>query len=212
MLIEARNFLLPDFFAGMRIEAHGPIVMQFEVEIVVPHAEPARCEARTAARLPVVVPQHRTITRVDRPDIIRRGRRVNHVVDEQNAATQTRRAAVVRVTVSKPPYDDWRSCSAATAKASEAAAESTSGGSCSACGPAARCDPRRHPLEAEVLHGLRVDGLQGASACRSCHPSMLSIDRRGASARPPGRVRPAHAETRAPQAVRKQSIAFSWFC
>ena len=39
LLVERRDLVPPDFLAGLRVEADDPVVVQLEVDVVVPHAE-----------------------------------------------------------------------------------------------------------------------------------------------------------------------------
>ena len=126
LLIERRDLVLPDFLAGLRVEAHHPVVVQLEVDVVVPHAEAAGLQAGAAARLPVVVPEHGAVARVDGVDVVRR-RRVDDAVDEQDAAAEPRRAAVVRVAVAEAADDDRAPRRPAATAASAAAAAAAAG-------------------------------------------------------------------------------------
>ncbi len=161
LLIERRDLVLPDLLAGLRVEAHHPVVVQLEIDVVAPHPETARLQARAAPRLPVVLPQHRAVARVDRVDVARR-RRVDDAVDGQDAAAEARRSAVVGVAVAQAADVDRRGrAAAATAPAAKSAATRRHRRT------ARRTASGRQaadPLEAEILDGIRVDQFELAES------------------------------------------------
>ena len=168
LLIERCDLVLPDFLARLRIQAHDPVVMELEVNIVVPHAQAARLQARAATRLPVVVPQQRAIARVDRVHIVRT-RGVNDAVDEQNPATEASGVATVCIAITEAADIDWRCGCAATTAAPAPAPPAPAAKPCSRVGGgrsgwAAPGGETRHPLEAEIFDRARVHQLQRAEA------------------------------------------------
>src|ERR1051326_6207600 len=107
LLVEAGDLLLPNFLAVARVETYHPVVVQLEVEIVVPHAEAASLEAGADPRLPVVMPMHGAVARVDSPHIIGRGS-VNRAVGDDDSAAESRRPAIVRLSRSEAADHDGR--------------------------------------------------------------------------------------------------------
>ena len=67
------NLDVPAFLAGLRVERDEVVVRRFKEEIVVPDADTAIGDVRSAARFPVVVPELAAVARVERPDVIGRG-------------------------------------------------------------------------------------------------------------------------------------------
>src|SRR5262249_30935304 len=148
----------------LRVETHHPVVVQLEVDVVVPHAQATRLKTRAAARSPVVVPEQRAVPRINRVDVVG-SRGVDDVVNEQDAAAETRGVAAVRVAISQPADDDWRCWSAATAASTASTTKPAAPRPC--LRRSRRAATRReagHPLEAEVLDRVRVDQLQRAEA------------------------------------------------
>ena len=109
LLLERSDFLLPHFAAGLRIQTHNPVVMQFEVNVVVPHTRAARAGRGATAILPVVVPQHRTVARVDRINIVLRSA-IENAVHKQNPAAEARGPARVDLTRSKTARNNRAGC------------------------------------------------------------------------------------------------------
>ncbi len=161
LLIERRDLVLPDFLAGLGIEAHDPVVVQLEVDVVVPHAEAAGLQAGAAAGLPVVVPEQRAVARIDRVDVIGRGR-----VDDRRRRTECRRRAAQGRSCSRRRCRGRRRRSARPPPPPPPRPPPP---------PAARRRPPAavpvgpqpvvildHPLQTEVLDRVRIDQLQRA--------------------------------------------------
>ena len=72
LLLEIGDFDVPALLAGARIERDQIVVGRLEVEVVVPHADAAAADVRTAARFPEVVPDLMAVARVDGPRVVRR--------------------------------------------------------------------------------------------------------------------------------------------
>ncbi len=144
LLSERRNFVPPDFLAGLGVEGEQPVVVLREVDQVPPHRRPTRAGGRAAAGLPVVVPEQRAVARVPRKDVERHGV-VDDAVLHDHAAAGARREALVGVAITEPADDDR-------------VADRTR-----AIGTAAWSDGR-HPLEAQVLDVGSVDQFQRAVA------------------------------------------------
>src|SRR5262249_45710804 len=128
-------------------------------------------KARAAARLPVVMPEHGAIAGVDREDVVRRSR-VDHAVDEEDAAAGRALLTAIGLARAETADDDRRAAAATTTSApattpprpaAPPAPRATAAARIHACRPAAGREIR-DPLEAEVLDRRRVDELQRAEA------------------------------------------------
>jgi hypothetical protein len=188
-----RDFVPPDLLAGLRIEADHPVVMHREIDVVVPHADAACLERSAASRFPVVVPEDRAITRVDRVDVERRSR-VDDAVDEQHPAAGTSLTTAVRL-ASPETSDDDGIRGGAAATASSAATATPGAGTAGradwrSTGRAAASRQRRDPLEAQVLDRAGVDLLRRLEALPLRSPEYVrhsseSGFRMSAGSRPP---------------------------
>jgi hypothetical protein len=139
LLIETGDFFFPYQVSVPGVEAHHPVVMQFEVDVVVPHANAACSQTRPAARLPVEMPQHRAVMGFDGIDVIGR-RRIDHVVYEQHPPAEARRATGIDIASAEPiDGDSPRAGNRRTA---------------------AGLDAGDLPLQAQVLHSVGVDLIQ----------------------------------------------------
>src|SRR4051812_13049539 len=105
-----------------------------------------------AARLPIVVPDHAAVARVDRPGIIGR-RHINYAINHENAAAQPCAATSVQIAAAEATGDNrYRRCRTASA-------ESTSRGRITGTGGATSGGKSGDPGEAQVLDGGLVDEL-----------------------------------------------------
>ena len=87
--VEIGDVFVPDFLAGLGVQANQNIVGRFHVETVVPHAEPAIADVGAAARLPDVVPDFVAVARIHRPGVVG-SRDVNDAVDLQRGTFDIR--------------------------------------------------------------------------------------------------------------------------
>src|SRR5262249_59325122 len=84
------------FLPGARVDLHEIVVVRFHEEIVVPHADAAMARVGTAARLPVELPEDRSVARVHGPEIVGR-RGVEHAVDHEDGSADLRGPAPVEI-------------------------------------------------------------------------------------------------------------------
>ena len=80
--VEIGDILVPDFLAGLGVQANQDIVGRLHIETVVPHAEPAVADVSSPARLPNVVPDFVAVARIHGPGVVGR-RDVNDAADLQ---------------------------------------------------------------------------------------------------------------------------------
>src|SRR6185312_10822342 len=130
LFVEARNLLFPALLAGLGVQADQVIVMDLQIEIVVPHAHAAVAGVGAATGLPVVVPEDRAVARIDRPGVIRRGH-INHAIHHQDAPAKAGRAARIEVAIAEPADDDGSALAAAAS--AEAAGGTARAGGAAAC-------------------------------------------------------------------------------
>src|SRR5262249_46455918 len=135
------------------------VVVRFHEEIVVPHADAAMARVGTAARLPVELPEDRSVARVHGPEIVGR-RGVEHAVDHEDGSADLRGPAPVEIAAAfaTPGGGHVAAATAASATATRAAAGTAAGAAARASGrPRALHETAREPREAEILHGRLVD-------------------------------------------------------
>src|SRR5579864_4504691 len=84
-----------------RIETNKVIVVDFEIEVVMPQSHAAIAGVRAAASLPVILPEDRAVARIDSPGIIRRGH-IEDSVYHEDAAAHARIPAGVQVPRAQP--------------------------------------------------------------------------------------------------------------
>ena len=71
LLIEVRDLDLPLFLSSARVELDQIVVVKLGEDEIAPHADATMTGMRAAARLPVVLPEDRSIARIHRPHVVR---------------------------------------------------------------------------------------------------------------------------------------------
>ena len=97
LLVEARDLDAPLFLSRSRVELYEVVVVELGEDEVPPHADAAMARVRSAAGLPVVLPENRAVACVHGPDVVRRGW-VQDAVDHQNRSADGGRTAGVEFT------------------------------------------------------------------------------------------------------------------
>src|SRR5262249_53771910 len=113
-----------------------------------------------AARLPVELPEDRSVARVHGPEIVGR-RGVEHAVDHEDGSADLRGPAPVEIAAAFASRGERHVAAATAASATAtawAAARTAAGAAARASGrPRALHEAAREPREAEILHGRLVD-------------------------------------------------------
>ena len=116
LLVEVGDLDVPALLAGARVEGDEIVVVRLHVQVVAPHADAAMAGVRAAARLPVELPEHRAVARVDRPEVVGRGR-IEHAVHHQDRSANGRGTAGVELAGPLAADDDRRTAATAAAAA-----------------------------------------------------------------------------------------------